>query len=68
MDCLPIDKSARYAGANVAAYLKVAIAEIDAVLGDGYAAKNPVLLAGFIQAMAVDREVSGVKQAIEVGC
>lgn len=35
-------------------YLRQAIAEIDQALGEGYAAKHPELIAGFMQAAASD--------------
>ncbi|KAE9648084.1 hypothetical protein EJA70_02870 [Pseudomonas sp. PB103] len=35
-------------------YLRAAIRQIDAELGDGYAAKNPQLIAAFIKAAATD--------------
>jgi hypothetical protein len=35
-------------------YLRAAIRQIDAELGEGYAAKNPQLIAAFIKAAAMD--------------
>jgi hypothetical protein len=58
------NSSAVLAGKAVGNYLRVAMTEIDSVMGAGYATANPVLLAGFIQAMTLDREIGGVKDAI----
>lgn len=54
------------AAAIVGDYLRAAVVEIDAALGAGFSAANPALLAGFVQAMAIDRSVSGIKDAIEI--
>jgi hypothetical protein len=39
---------------TAAVYLRAAKREIDSVFGEGYAAKNPALVAAFIQAAASD--------------
>lgn len=39
--------------AAVEGWLDIAIAAIDQRLGDGYAAANPVLVAGYVQACAI---------------
>lgn len=45
-----LDQAARTASL----YLSRAIESIDSKLGDGYAAKHPDLIAGFMQAAAID--------------
>lgn len=61
-----IDEAAALGSKVVAGYLRAAIAEIDSEFGTGFAANNTVLLGAFIQAIAIDREVGGVKHAIEM--
>lgn len=42
------------APATAAQYLRAAKREIDQAFGEGYAAKNPILVAAFMQAAAAD--------------
>lgn len=50
----------RQAPMTAALYMHEAKKEIDALFGDGYAAENPTLVAGFIQAAATDLLASSV--------
>ena len=61
-----IDNGAVLSAAVVGDYMRAAIAEIDRQFSDGFAANNPVLLAGFIQAIAIEREGSGIRQWLEI--
>lgn len=53
-------------GAVVCDYMHAAISEIDDFFGSGFARNNPALLAGFIQAMAIEREGSGIRDLMEI--
>lgn len=43
------------AGPTVGHWLQQSVEQIDATFGDGYAKKNPALVAAFIQAAAMDQ-------------
>jgi hypothetical protein len=47
-----IDDLMAHAATDSVAWLKVAVWEIDSYFGDGYAATNPALVAGFMAACA----------------
>lgn len=45
----------RQASMTAAEWLRIAVEEIDIIFGQGYAAKHPELVSGFIQAAALDQ-------------
>ena len=49
---------------TVSVFLHRAISEIDDTFGDGYAAKNPQLVAAFIQAAATDISGSTIAKVL----
>ena len=55
----------RQAGMTAAQYLDAAVSKIDATFGKGYAAKNPVLVAGFMKAAALDFHASSIGVAAQ---
>ncbi len=54
----PIDPTKTQAPVAVAAYLAAAREAIDATFGDGFAARNPDLVAAFLQACAIEAAVN----------
>ena len=53
------------ASATSDTYLRAAIENIDAALGDGYAAKHPELLGAMVRASATDFSMSALIVAIQ---
>jgi len=51
------------AAANAASHMRAAVAEIDAVFGEGYAARNPALVAAFLQTAAIEHAVQAGRAA-----
>jgi len=52
---LNADELARQAGVTAAQWMRAAVEEIDNMFGNGYAAKHPELVSGFIQSAALDQ-------------
>lgn len=46
------------AGYTAEEYMKAAVDSIDGILGEGYAKKNPVLIAAFMQTAALDYQAA----------
>lgn len=53
------------AGPTVGHWLRQSVDEIDATFGDGYAKKNPALVAAFIQAAAMDQLTAHLANTIK---
>lgn len=60
-----VSESARLSAAVVADFMWAARVEIDRQFGEGFAQANPALLGSFIHAMAVEREVGQLRDAVQ---
>jgi hypothetical protein len=63
----PGEKSFLYmdqAGPTVGHWLQQSVEQIDATFGDGYAKKNPALVAAFLQAAAMDQFTAHVANTV----
>lgn len=58
-------EAARLSAAVVADFMRAAQVEIDQQFGEGFSQANPGLLGAFIHAMAVEREVGQLRDAVQ---
>ena len=61
------DKSYLYmdqAGITAGHWMRQSVEQIDGIFGDGYAKKNPALVAAFIQAAAMDQHTSHLANTV----
>lgn len=52
------------AGLTAGHWMKQSVEQIDGIFGDGYAKKNPALVAAFIQSAALDQQTSHLANTV----